>query len=163
MVRAVALFAVGVCSAFAAAGCGGDSSAVADGRHFGYVQAADASSTPATIQVDVAEFLSGEAAQAAAVEDGVIAEGEPVPNDYYVRNPEKDVVTLDVAEDVRVTHVQCPDSCTEGLPGRFDAYAASFDDPGEKTLQDEYRGSQSQYWITVRDGEVVAIDEQYVP
>ena len=33
----------------------------------------------------------------------------------------------------------------------------------QKTLQDEYRGSQSQYWITVRDGEVVAIDEQYLP
>lgn len=161
--RALALLAGGLCSALAAAGCGGDSSPVADGRHFGYVQAVDASATPATIQVDVAEFLSGEAANAAAVEDSVIAEGEAVPNDYYIRNPAKDVLTLDVAGDVRVTHIQCPDSCTEGLPGQFEAFAASFDATGEKTLLDEYRGSQSQYWLTVRDGEVVAIDEQYLP
>jgi hypothetical protein len=161
--RAFVLAAVVICAALAAAGCGGDSSPVADGRRFGYVQAVDASASPATISVDVAEFLSGEAAQTAAVEDGVIAEGEPVPNDYYIRNPTKDVVTLDVAGDVRVTHVQCPDSCTEGLPGQLDAFAASFDDPGEKTLEDEYRGSQSQYWITVRDGEAVAIDELYLP
>lgn len=161
--RALALLAVGLCSALTAAGCGGDSAPVADGRHFGYVQAVDASATPATIQVDVAEFLIGEAANTAAVEDGVIAEGEAVPNDYYIRNPAKDVLTLDVAGDVRVTHIQCPDSCTEGVPGQFEAFAASFDDTGEKTLLDEYRGSQSQYWITVRDGEVVAIDEQYLP
>ena len=162
--RALPLSAVVAITAIAAAGCGGDSTAaVADGRHFGYVQSVDASATPATIEIDVAEFLIGEAAKAAAVEDGVIAEGESVPNDYYIRNPAKDFVTLDVAGDVRVTHVQCPDSCTEGLPGEFDAFAAAFDDTGEKTLMDEYRGSQSQYWIIVRDGEVVAIDEQYVP
>ena len=161
--RTFALSVVAVWAALIAAGCGGDSSPIADGRHFGYVQSVDASANPATISVDVAEFLVGEEATAAAVEDGVIAEGEAVPNDYYIRNPAEDVVMLDVAEEVRVTHVQCPDSCTEGLPGQFEAFAASFDDPGEKSLQDEYRGSQSQYWITVRDGEAVAIDEQYLP
>jgi hypothetical protein len=161
-VRALSLLAV--VSAVAAAGCGGgDSAPIADGRHFGYVKSVDASATPATISLDVAEFLIGEEATVAAVEDGVIAEGETVDNDYYVRNPEQDLLTLDVAPDVRVTHVQCPGSCSEGIPGQFEAFAASFDDPGEKTLMDEYRGSQSQYWITVRDGEVVAIDEQYVP
>jgi hypothetical protein len=30
-------------------------------------------------------------------------------------------------------------------------------------LNDPYRGKYSQYWLTIRDGEVVAIDEQYVP
>ena len=161
--RALPLLALALFSALAAAGCGGDSATVADGRHFGYLRSVDASARPATIQVDLAEFLSGEAANAAAVEDGAIAEGESVENDYYIRNPAEDVLTLDAAEGVRVTHVQCPTSCSEGIPGQFDAFAASFDDTGEKTLQDEYRGSQSQYWITVRDGEVVAIDELYLP
>ncbi len=161
--RALRFSAVAVLSAVVAAGCGSESATVADGRHFGYVQSVDATATPPTIEVDVAEFLSGEAANAAAVEDGVIAEGESVENDYYIRNPAKDVLTLDAAEDVRVTHVQCPAGCTEGIPGQFDELAASFDDPGEKTLLDEYRGSQSQYWITVRDGDVVAIDELYLP
>jgi len=165
-VRALLLSAFVVC---AAAGCGSeggpasDGAPVGDGRHFGYVKSVDASTTPATIQVDVAEFLSGEEANAAAEEDGAIAEGEGVPNDYYIRNEEKDVVTLYVAGDVRVTHIQCPDSCVEGIPGQFDAFATSFDDTGEKSLADEYRGAQSQYWITVEGGEVVAIDEQYLP
>jgi hypothetical protein len=160
-VRAASLLAV--LSAVVAAGCGSGSAPIADGRHFGYVRSVDAAASPATIDVDVAEFLIGEEASAAAVEDGVIAEGEAVPNDYYVRNPEDDVLTLDVAPDVRVTHVQCPGSCTEGIPGQFDEFAASFADTSEKTLMDEYRGSQSQYWVTARDGEIAAIDEQYLP
>ena len=164
--RTALLPALVVCAALAilvAAGCGGDGNPIADGRHFGYLSSVDVSSTPATVQVDVAEFLSGEEANVAAAEDGAIAEGESVPNDYYIRNEAKDVVTLDVSGDVRVTHIQCPASCTDGIPGQFDAFAASFADTGEKTLADEYRGAQSQYWITVREGEIVAIDEQYLP
>ena len=152
-----------VSAALVAAGCGGDDNPVADGRHFGYVKSVDVSSTPAKVLVDVAEFLSGEEANVAAAEDGVIEAGESIPNDYYIRNEAKDPIALDVASDVRVTHIQCPDSCTDGIPGEFDAFAASFGDTGEKTLLDNYRGAQSQYWITVRDGEVVAIDEQYLP
>jgi hypothetical protein len=56
-----------------------------------------------------------------------------------------------------------PRAVPKEFRGKFDAFAASFDDTGEKTLQDEYRGSQSQYWITVHDGEVIAIDELYLP
>ena len=153
----------------AAAGCGSESGSApgggpaADGRHFGFVKAVNASATPAALDIDIAEFLSGEEANAAAEEDGAIAKGEGVPNDYYIRNEEKDVVTLEVARDVRVTHIQCPNSCADGIPGEFDGFAASFADTGEKSLADEYRGSESQYWITVRDGVVVAIDEQYLP
>ncbi len=149
----------------AAVGCaeGSGDSPLVDGRHFGYVRSVDTDASPATIDVDVAEFLSGEEANAAAVEDGVIPPGEPVPNDYYIRNEDKDLVTVAVADDVAVTHIQCPDSCTEGVPGQFDAFAASFDAPSDGSLAAEYRGAQSQYWITVEGGEVVAIDEQYVP
>lgn len=163
--RALVLAILLVC---AAAGCGSEGGPatggpVADGRHFGYVRAVGASATPATLDIDIAEFLSGEEANAAAEEDGMIAEGEGVPNDYYIRNEDEGVVTLEVAADVSVTHIQCPDSCAEGIPGQFDAFAASFDDIGEKTLNDEYRGAESQYWITVDGGQVVAIDEQYLP
>jgi hypothetical protein len=161
-----AILALLVVALFAASGCQGDSGSegpIADGRHFGYVRSADATTDPPTIDFDVAEFLTGDAASAAAAEDGVIAEGEPVPNDYYVRNEDETAVELVVAPDVEVTHIQCPDSCTEGLPGDFDAFAASFADTGEKTLADEYRGAQSQYWVIVEGGEVAVIDEQYVP
>jgi hypothetical protein len=32
-----------------------------------------------------------------------------------------------------------------------------------KTYADPYRGFRSLYWVTIEDGTVVAIDEQYVP
>lgn len=64
---------------------------------------------------------------------------------------------------MRVTAIRCPNSCTDGVPGNFRDFAASFEDGEPKTLADEYRGAASQYWITVEDGRVTAIDEQYVP
>ena len=147
------------------AGCGGgsDTAAPEDGRHFGYIRSVETSSRPGSIELDVAEFLTGEEANAAAVEDGVLPEGEAVPNDYYIRNEDTSAATIPVSSEVAVTHIQCPDSCTDGVSGDFGDFADAFADMGEKTLSDEYRGSQSQYWVTVRDGEVVAIEEQYLP
>jgi hypothetical protein len=149
-----------------AAGCAGGSDtapALEDGRHFGYIRSVETSSAPATIELDVAEFLTGEDANMAAVDDGVIPDGEPVPNDYYIRNEDTSAAPIPVSSEVAVTHIQCPDSCTEGIPGEFDDFAGAFDDPGESSLSDEYRGAESQYWVTVRHGEAVAIDEQYLP
>ena len=152
------LVALGGCGG----GDGGAGAAIEDGRHFGYVRAVDAAADPATIDFDVADFLQNQLAEEGAVEDGVIRPGEPVPNDYYIRNDDESVETLEVSPQVTVTHVQCPTSCTEGLPGDFAAFAASFGQTGH-TLNDEYRGAESQYWVTIADGEVVAIDEQYLP
>lgn len=146
-------------------GCGGndDTSALSDGRRFGYIQTIDTSSTPATLTIDTAEFLSGEEANRAAAEDGVIEEGASVENDYYVRNPDETTVDLPIASEVSVTHVHCNGSCREDVPGTFEDLAASFANPEPKDLTDDYRGSESQYWVTVQDGEVTAIDELYLP
>lgn len=155
-------FATIVLTLAVAAGCGGESRAIEDGRHFAYVKSVDASSAP-TLSVDVADFLIGDEANRAAVAAGAIEEGESVPNDYFVRNEDEATVTVPVAADVRVTHIQCAPTCREKIPGRFDAFAASFREGGSGSLADEYRGAESQYWITVADGEVTAIDEQYLP
>lgn len=93
----------------------------------------------------------------------MIEEGESVENDYYVRNPDETTVDLPITSDVSVTHIHCNGGCREDLPGTLEDLAASFADPEPKTLLDEYRGSESQYWVTVQDGEVAAIDELYLP
>ena len=62
-----------------------------------------------------------------------------------------------------MTAVRCPATCRDGVAGDFDAFAASFSQPGPRTLYDDYRRAQAQYWITVEDGVVVRIDEQYLP
>lgn len=134
----------------------------ASSRHYGYIRSVEPSASPVTIRFDEAEFLTGEEANRAAVEDGVIAPGEPVPNDYYVRNPDEQARVLELGPDATVTAVRCPTSCTQGTPGDLDDFLASFEE-SSPSLAADYRGASSQYWLTIEDGVVVAIDEQYIP
>jgi hypothetical protein len=142
-----------------------------DGRHFGYVRKVHTESSPATIDFDVARFLVGAAAQRAAKEDGILAPGEPVSNDYHIRNQDQRTRALVIAADARVTaalpvtvlSVRPPPPCRIGVrsPGcqRFPVtitdFLASFTAGG--------RGNQGRYWVTVRGDRVIAIREQYVP
>lgn len=61
-------------------------------EQFAFVRAIDESE----ITYDPATMLSGEAAEEAARADGVLAEGESLPNDYYISNPEKDEVVANL-------------------------------------------------------------------
>lgn len=130
-----------------------------DGRHFGYIRTA----TSDTVAVDLADFLTGNAANAAARAAADIGPTETVPNDYYIVNRDPVVTVLHVATNVRVTRVACPSSCRQGFPGSYADFVASFGKPGRPTLADSYRGAHSQYWLTTRNDEVVRIDEQYLP
>jgi hypothetical protein len=155
------------------AGCGGygDDSSEASGttttkqapaEHFGYIRSASTAGPAATLAFDEAEFLTGEEAQRAAEEDGQVQAGEPVPNDYYIRNPDKSTETLRIASDAKITARRCH-LCRNGQDGNLEDFLAAFMEPGEKTYAQPYRGADSQYWLTIEEGAVVAIDEQYVP
>jgi hypothetical protein len=161
----IGVLAVGASVLGASGCCGGndETNPPSNGRHFVYIQRIDTSSTPTTLSMDIAEFMSGDEANRAAAEDGAIEEGESVENDYYVRNSDEKTVDLPIASDVSVTHIHCNGGCREGLPGTLEDLGASFADPEPKTLTDEYRGSESQYWVSVQHGEVAAIDELYLP
>jgi hypothetical protein len=158
-------FASGCGSAGGGAGqsAGITTPALADGRHFGYIRALARPDHPPVIEFDPAEFLTGDEAYEAALADGAIAAGEPVSNDYYIRNDDSSVVRLPVGPEARVTVVSCPASCKEGARGDLADFLASLTDPSEKTLAAEYRGTNSQYWIVLSSGLVEQIDEQYVP
>ena len=62
-----------------------------------------------------------------------------------------------------LTHVECITACRERIPGDLAPFAVSFRQESPRSLADAYRGAHSQYWVTVQDGEVVAIDELYLP
>ena len=160
MTTRVVLLAAGVT---ALSGCAPQSAVLADGRHFGYVRSVDTSASPPTIAVDTAAFLTGDEADRAAVKAGTVTEGEEAPNDYFVRNEHSLVIEMPVADGVRVRRIQCAPECADDLPGTFEGFAAAFEAGGTPSLADEYRGAASQYWITVEGGEVVAIEEQYLP
>jgi hypothetical protein len=135
--------------------------AIETAERFGYIRSVDASTEPATLEFDEAEWLSGEEAQEAAEADGAIEPGDPVPNDYYVRNPDKSTRRLEIAPDAAVTAIRCQ-LCRDGKPGNLEDFLASFSKRGQ-TYADDYRGAESQYWLTIEDGRVLAIDEQYTP
>ena len=130
-------------------------------EQFGYIRSVSTAGPAATLAFDEAEFLTGDAAQKAAEEDGVVAPGETVPNDYYIRNRDQTTQTLRIANDAKITAKRCP-LCRHGRDGQLDSFLASFM-KGRQTFADPYRGKYSLYWLTIKDGEVAAIDEQYVP
>ncbi|MFW2380603.1 MAG: GerMN domain-containing protein [Acidimicrobiales bacterium] len=117
-----------------------------DGRWFGYVEelAAD------ELEFDLACWFTGTAAAAAASEDG---EESPPPNDYYVRNQNNLLRTLSVGSEIEVSWLP-----TAGDPTSL-----------EVVLYDEWRSEQTDraytpgVWITIHDGEISSIQEQYVP
>ena len=130
-------------------------------EQFGYIRSVSTAGPAATLAFDEAQFLTGDAAQKAAEEDGVVAPGETVPNDYYIRNRDQTTQTLRIANDARITAKRCP-LCRHGRDGQLEPFLASFM-KGRQTFADPYRGKYSLYWLTIKDGEVAAIDEQYVP
>jgi hypothetical protein len=113
------------------------------------------------ISIDYAEFLTGEEANAAAVEAGVIAPGEDVPNDYFIRNVSSQLREFVVSDSVAIT------TSTRWAP--HDGFGASctwedflsFWGPG---LGDGESHLHAVPWWIVRDGgTVISIDEQYLP
>ena len=143
-----------------------------DGRYFGYIRAADAKAE--TVSFDVAQFFFGEDVQKAAEEDGVVAPGEPVSNDHYERNQERDVEPLKVSSEAAVTAApagfliqyvspgarrKCemgasPMPCMQSLS--LDRFFVAVGD-----LPPELYGIP--VWLTIDGGRVVRIDEQYFP
>ena len=155
----------------AACGGGGDENAASESEspltapspaeHFGYIRSVSTAGPAATLAFDEAQFLTGQEAQKAAEEDGAVEPGEAVPNDYYIRNQDKATRTLRIANDAKITAKRCP-LCRHGRPGELGSFLASFIE-GRQTYADPYRGKYALYWLMIEDGEVVAIDEQYVP
>ena len=117
-----------------------------DGEWFGYVDQA----TTGGIDFDLACWFNGQAAALAAAEDG---KESPPPNDYYVRNGNPGLRFLAVAEGAAVTWLPNPgDPSTEETVPYSDWLA-------ERASRDFQPG----VWLTVDDGVIVLIREQYVP
>ena len=121
-----------------------------DGRHPGHVVEVDPAA--GTVTVDVVQFLTGDAAASAAAEDG--GEVQP-PNDYWIRNQNDLLRTLPVAGGARVV--------TTTLTA---AESGDATEPVEVDLQRlaELPGLEGAlFWLTVTDGTVVDLEEQYLP
>jgi hypothetical protein len=130
-----------------------------DGRHFGFIESVDPASR--TTVFDLAYFLMGEEANDAAAEHG---DEVPVPNDYYIVNDNPKLRTIDIADDAELVLLDWNRCCDETFAGEVDAFARAFDEGSSiKAGGFVYQGPLSPYWLTVQDGVVVRIEEQYLP
>jgi hypothetical protein len=124
---------------------------LADGRHPVYVKSVDGDRQ--TITFDLIQFFTGEAATKAAAEDN---QESPPPNDYYIRNVNPRLRTLPVAADapitVNVLAAQSTGSSTKNVSVTMTKLASYFPNTGTPP-----------FWITVAQGQVTRIAQQYLP
>ena len=124
---------------------------LADGRHPVYLKTVDPDRQ--TITFDLIQFFTGDAATKAAAEDG---EESPPPNDYYIRNVNPKLRTLPVAADapitVNVLAAQSTGSATKDVVVTLAKLASYFPNSGTPP-----------FWITVEQGQVTKIAQQYLP
>jgi hypothetical protein len=129
-----------------------------DGEHFGFVEEVDP--TDGTLVFDLAYFLTGEAANEAAAEHG---DEVPVPNDYYIVNDNDLLRTLTLADHLELSLLDWNHCCDERFDGDLDSFARAIDEGTFEAGGFVYNGTLSPYWLTVEDGEIVRIEEQYLP
>jgi hypothetical protein len=129
-----------------------------NGRHIGLIQSADAATH--TIDIDIVQFLSGDAAIKAYREDTGDTSGTP-DNDYYVRNQSK-----------QIRHLEAIDSAVLRVQSLGEFYDASSPDKGKSvtwpTFADYWTSKHGEavvslFWVTLREGYVVAVEQQFVP
>jgi hypothetical protein len=122
------------------------------------------------VVADYAQFLTGEAADEAAIEAGDIPPGEGVPNGYYILNASNRLRTLPLAATPVVVLPTSSLGPVTDVVVDLDEWLALFDRGRpwgeEENPGDDYFGSGSirtPYWLTVQDGIVVQIHQQYIP
>ena len=124
---------------------------LADGRHPVYLKTVDPD-RPA-ITFDLIQFFTGEAATKAAAEDG---KESPPPNDYYIRNVNPRLRTLPVRSGapitVNVLAAQTSGNSTKDVSVTLDELAGYFPNNGT-----------APFWITVEQGQVAKIAQQFLP
>jgi hypothetical protein len=124
---------------------------LADGRHPVYIKTVDASGR--TVTFDLIQFFMGDAATKAAAEDG---EESPPPNDYYIRNVNPRLRTLPVQAGapitVNVLASQETGSAVKNVSVDLEKLASYFPNSGT-----------SPFWITVAQGQVTRMEQQYLP
>jgi hypothetical protein len=127
-----------------------ESGALANGKHPAYLTGVDVAG--AKVTVDVVQFFTGSAAAEAAKQDG--ATEVPPPNDYWIRNANKLLRTLPVAADATIT--------VNTLAGETSGNSAK-DVTVDLAQLAGYNLANHLFWVTVEDGRITRIAEQFLP
>lgn len=130
---------------------GGPAAEIADGRHPGYIRSLDVGS--ANLTFDLVVFLTGKAADAEYLKRNPSADPDYLPiNGYLIVNDNPKLRTLALAATVTVTLL----AYDGGSP---DPVVSTTGELGKRLKSDP----DGMYWLTVKDGEVVRIEQQFFP
>lgn len=128
-------------------------------RNFAFIREVKTSGGGYSLVADYAQFLTGDAAAKAAAAAG---EESPPPNDFFIVNQNERLRTLPVAANARVSIVTA-DSQWDGTDGPRSWRIAKFAAEWRNTAATGYRLKDVPYWVTVKNGVVTKIEEQYLP
>lgn len=133
-----------------------------DGKHTVFITDADVEGAELTF--DLVQFLTGDEADKAWQEAYPDDPEDTPPNDYFIVNSNLRLRTMPVADGVTVTlvHLQS-DSNSGSEPGTFEELPEYLADSGGLAKMRDGERSGSPYEIKVADGEIVRIDERFVP
>jgi hypothetical protein len=137
--------------------------AIADGEWFAFVTVDTDDSGEPTLGIDVAEVLTGEEARQAAIDAGVIGEGEDLPNDFFISNPEPTRELLHLAPDADITVISATDPGMT-IDVEVEDLQALYE--GTYPLDDVYGivpGEPIAMEVTIVDGMVTAAHAFYLP
>jgi hypothetical protein len=137
-----------------------------DGRHFGFIRAVHP--TDRTIEFDLAYWLTGDEADAAYQE--ATGDTGPVPNDVFVVNDNPRLRELALSPDLRLVLLDWTECCDTFFEGDLSVFAQAVEEQSDVFVDDVIRGKDdviyrglSQWWITIENGLVTRIEEQYAP
>jgi DNA polymerase III delta prime subunit len=127
-------------------------------KQFAFIKKIIESGSAPVIVADYAQMLTGDAAAAAAAANG---DESPPPNDYYILNSNKLLRNLKVKPGISVNVATNSDGTSDptGHLVTFANWAANFSAP---TDQNE-AVREAPYWIWVKGGTIVKIEQQYLP
>lgn len=128
---------------------------------YGYVRTLIRAGAAYRLRFDPAHWLSGETANRAAVEDGVIPPGDTVPNDYYIRNESRKTLVYLVPPGARVTILTIPGTGPRSTRITVSELAALL--RGRNPNGRKLYGRGLGYWARISSDRVVRLDQQYQP
>jgi hypothetical protein len=129
-------------------------------RIFGHISSLTPEGKQYVLHFDPAWFTSGVTANKAAEEDGVVAPGEPVPNDNYVVDEGHRLLTYLVPDNAAVTVLTRKSDNFYSTPITVSQLAQLVD--GRRPVE-LFEPLDSGVWIRVHIDTVCALDQQYRP
>jgi hypothetical protein len=129
-----------------------------DGRYF--VRLTDlqgGEEGPLLLRYDLAYFYTGDEANQVAASRG---DETPVPNDTYVVNDNPKLRLVPLAEQFAVRYLPEGSGLTEPVPAPQDRFLVWLDGTEQTDLPPK---DMTYWWITISNGEVTKVEQQYQP